>query len=57
VRGPTRRTSAVTSRSLSGPTVGHKRWHDDPPAGTINYDGGRSPEIYRGDGEWQRVKG
>ena len=30
-----------------------QRWFDDPPIGTINFDGGRSPEIYVGNGEWQ----
>ena len=30
-----------------------RRWYDDPPIGTINYDGGRNPEIYLGNGEWQ----
>ena len=25
-----------------------QRWHDDPPIGTINLDGGRNPEIYSG---------
>jgi hypothetical protein len=26
---------------------------DDPPIGTVNLDGGRNPEIYLGNGEWQ----
>jgi hypothetical protein len=30
-----------------------QRWYDDPPIGTINLDGGRNPEIYIGNGEWQ----
>jgi hypothetical protein len=30
-----------------------QRWFDDPPIGTINYDGGRNPEIHIGSGEWQ----
>ena len=30
-----------------------QRWRDDPPIGTINYDGGQNPEIYLGNGEWQ----
>jgi hypothetical protein len=30
-----------------------RRWCDDPPIGTINFDGGRNPEIYVGNGEWQ----
>ena len=30
-----------------------QRWFDDPPVGTINFDGGRNPEIYLGNGEWQ----
>ena len=30
-----------------------QRWFDDPPVGTINYDGGRNSEIYLGNGEWQ----
>ena len=30
-----------------------QRWFDDPPVGTINFDGGRNPEIYIGNGEWQ----
>ena len=30
-----------------------QRWFDDPPIGTINFDGGRNPEIYLGNGEWQ----
>ena len=30
-----------------------RRWYDDPPIGTINYDGGRNPEIYVGNGECQ----
>ena len=34
-----------------------QRWFDDPPIGTINYDGGRHPEIYMGNGEWQPWKG
>jgi hypothetical protein len=25
-----------------------QRWFDDPPIRTINYDGGRNPEIYIG---------
>jgi hypothetical protein len=24
-----------------------------PPVGTVNLDGGRNPEIYVGNGEWQ----
>ena len=32
-----------------------QRWYDDPPVGTINFDGGRNPEIYVGNGEWQRL--
>jgi hypothetical protein len=30
-----------------------RRWYDDPPIGTINFDGGRNPEIYVGNGDWQ----
>jgi hypothetical protein len=30
-----------------------QRWRDDPPVGNVNYDGGRNPEIYLGNGEWQ----
>jgi hypothetical protein len=30
-----------------------QRWFDDPPIGTINFDGGRNPEVYMGNGEWQ----
>lgn len=30
-----------------------QRWFDDSPVGTINFDGGRNPEIYVGNGEWQ----
>jgi hypothetical protein len=30
-----------------------RRLYDDPPVGTINYDGGRNPEIHIGNGEWQ----
>ena len=30
-----------------------QRWFDDPRVGTINYDGGRNPQIYLGNGEWQ----
>ena len=30
-----------------------QRWCDDPPVGTVNLDGGRNPEIYVGNGEWQ----
>ena len=34
-----------------------QRWFDDPPIGTINYDGGRNPEIHIGNGEWQPLDG
>jgi hypothetical protein len=30
-----------------------RRWYDDPPIGTINFDGGHNPEIYVGNGEWR----
>ncbi len=30
-----------------------QRWCDNPPVDTINLDGGRNPEIYVGNGEWQ----
>jgi hypothetical protein len=33
-----------------------RRWRDDPPVGTINFDGGRNPEIYAGNGDWQRLE-
>jgi hypothetical protein len=29
----------------------------DPPVGTVNLDGGRNPEIYVGNGEWQPLDG
>ena len=32
-----------------------RRWFDDPPVGTINYDGGHNPEIYVGNGDWQPI--
>ena len=39
--------------SVERPYRWSQRWHDDPPAGTINRDGGRHPEIYLGNGDWQ----
>ena len=33
-----------------------RRWYDDPPVDTINYDGGRNPEIHVGSGEWQPLE-
>ena len=33
-----------------------QRWYDDPPIGTVNLDGGRNPEIYLGNGEWQPLR-
>jgi hypothetical protein len=37
--------------------MGNGEWHPlrDSPIGTINFDGGRSPEIYDGNGEWQSL--
>jgi hypothetical protein len=34
-----------------------QRWCDDPPVGTVNLDGGRSPEIHMGGGEWAPFSG
>ena len=34
-----------------------RRWFDDPPVGTINFDGGRNPEIHVGNGEWVWERG
>ena len=34
-----------------------QRWFEDPPFGTINYDGGRNPEIYLGNGDWVPYEG
>ena len=39
--------------SVERPYRWSQRWRDDPPVGTVNYDGGRNPEIYLGNGEWQ----
>jgi hypothetical protein len=43
------------NRFLEKPYRWSQRWSDDPPVGTINLDGGRNPEIYLGNGEWQPV--
>jgi hypothetical protein len=34
-----------------------QRWYDDPPIGTINYDGGRNPEVYADNGKWTPLEG
>lgn len=39
------------------PYRGSQRWSEDPPIGTIKYDGGRNPEIYVGNGDWQPLNG
>ena len=43
----------VTLASDEQPYRWSRRWFDDPPVGTINYDGGCDPEIYVGNGDWQ----
>ena len=51
---PTRRNERRRDVTfLERPYRWSQRWHDDPPIGTINYDGGSNPEIYMGDGDWQ----
>ena len=42
-----------TDSSVERPYRWSRRWRDDPPVGTVNYDGGRNPEVYMGNGEWQ----
>ena len=47
------RRAANTRPYVQMPYRWSQRWFDDPPPGTINLDGGRNPEIYMGDGNWQ----
>jgi hypothetical protein len=34
-----------------------QRWYENPPVGTINFDGGCNPEVYVGEGQWQPLNG
>ena len=33
-----------------------QRWCDKPPVGTVNLDGGRTPKIHIGNGEWRPLE-
>ena len=43
----------ITTALRGAPLQWSQRWFNDPPIGTINFDGGRPREIYVGNGEWQ----